>query len=85
MLKSLNEGKEEIVSCALCNGSGAVIDNKIPEILKRYFPTMSRSLIPKIMLEIYEHVDAKLVDSYERGKKDAEFEKLSTPEVSKEL
>jgi RecJ-like exonuclease len=62
-----NESMEE---CFLCKGTGAVIDNVIPGIIRKYFPEMKRADLPKIMEEIFFHIQKKINDSYDRGIKD---------------
>jgi len=64
------QGKDK--ECKVCGGSGAVIDSKVAEILKKHCPEINRVLLPKIMTEIYDHYQAKLVDSYDRGVRDGQ-------------
>jgi len=59
--------------CPDCAGCGANFDNVIPDLLKEYFPNMERVKLPEIMLKIYEHINSKLVDSYERGCRDGVY------------
>ena len=65
-------GESDNEECPVCCGSGSVIDNTIPEIIRKYIPAVDRLVIPKIMSEINEHIASKLEDSYGRGVLDGE-------------
>jgi len=70
---------EKDVPCETCGGSGAVIDSAIPLAIKKHIPNIDRSVLPKIMVEIFHHIQFKLNDSYERGKVDGKLEAKEEP------
>jgi len=64
--KIKNEAGEDI-ECNICGGRGIVVDSVIPNIVKKYVPEIRRIEIPRMMIEIFDHIGSKLKDSYDRG------------------
>lgn len=71
--KCSGEGKAEDKECPVCGGSGAIIDNKIAEVVKKAF-NESRSMTKDTMAEFFGKV-AKRVDNME-FKENQDKEKL---------
>ena len=59
--------------CPDCAGCGANFDNVIPDIIKEFIPREKLYQVSKIVEKIYEHIDKKLIDSYERGVRDGVY------------
>ena len=66
-------GKVEDKECPDCAGCGANFDNVIPDIIKEFIPREKLYMVSKIVERIYEHIDKKLIDSYERGVRDGVY------------
>lgn len=67
-------------ACKTCGGSGAIIDSKIPNLIKTYVPNVNRAILAKLCGEIFEHIAAKLDDSYARGAAESEKERAAAAE-----
>jgi len=72
--KGTGKDSEKEATCGMCKGSGAVIDSVIPNIIKKFAPGIDRSKLPEIMDAIFNHIQKKIDDSYERGKLDGKSE-----------
>lgn len=68
------DGKKEKIKCSICNGSGIVIDNFIPDSIKKY-TQINRADLAKCVGEIYKHYSYKIRDAYQRGLADGKVKK----------